>query len=164
MIEALPLVWVVVGVLLIVGLVGTVLPYVPGSPLILVAVFIYAFATDFKIIGFPRLVFFVAITILSSVLAYAGSAIGTKRAGGSAWAVVGALVGGLIGLFFAPPGLFVGPVVGAIAAEWIRTGRFRGSVRSGAGALMGMVAGAVLHFAFAVVMVGLFLFWVWRGW
>lgn len=164
MTELLPVIYVVVGLLMVVGLAGTVLPYVPGTPLILVGILIYAFATDFRTIGFPRLVFLTAVAILASILAYAGAAVGAKRAGGSAWAVAGALVGGLIGLAFAPPGLFVGPLVGAIGAEWIRTGRFRGSAKAGVGALAGVVAGAVLHFAFALVMVGLFLFWVWRGW
>ena len=163
MTEWMPVIYAVVGALMLVGVVGSVLPVLPGTPLILLGVVIYAFATNFKPIGFPRLVFLTAITILSSLLAYAGAAVGAKRAGGSAWAVAGALVGGMIGLAFAPPGLFVGPLVGAIVAEWIRTGRFRGSVKSGAGALAGVVAGAVLHFAFALVMVALFLFWVWRG-
>ena len=161
--ETLVVIYVVVGLLMVVGLAGTVLPWVPGTPLILLGVFIYAFATDFEIIGFARLVFLTAITVLSSGLAYAGAVVGAKRSGGSVWAVVGALAGGLIGLAFAPPGLFVGPLVGAIVAEWIRTGQLHGSVKSGVGAAIGIIAGAVLHFAFALVMVTLFIFWVWRG-
>jgi uncharacterized protein YqgC (DUF456 family) len=56
------------------------------------------------------------------VLEYAAGAVGTRKFGGSGWAVVGALVGGVIGLFFGPPGLLIGPVVGAVAGELLKSG------------------------------------------
>ena len=83
--------------------------------------------------------------------------------GGSAWAVVGALVGGVIGMFFGIPGLLLGPPLGAIAGELVKTGEVRASVRSGLAAFVGMVAGAIANFAIALVMIALFVWWTAGG-
>jgi uncharacterized protein YqgC (DUF456 family) len=77
--------------------------------------------------------------------------------------MIGALIGTVAGLFFAPAGLLLGPLVGAVAGELVRSGDVRESLRSGTGAFLGMLTGAVLHFVLALTMVGLFVWWVWRG-
>lgn len=61
------------------------------------------------------------LTALAYLLEYAGGALGAKKFGGSAWAVVGALVGAVVGLFFGPPGLVIGPILGAVAGELLKT-------------------------------------------
>src|SRR5439155_1439250 len=87
---------------------------------------------------------------------------GAHRSAGSRRAVGGAIVGGLAGLLFAPLGLLVGPVIGAVAGEMIRGGDVERSLRTGVGALIGMVAGSAADFVISVAMIGLFLWWVWR--
>ena len=109
------------------------------------------------------LVVLAALGVLAWVLEHVAGVVGARRAGGGRAAVVGALLGMLVGVMVAPIGLLVGPMVGAVAAELL-TGRApRASLRSGIGAALGVLTGVVAHFALALVMVGFFVWWVWRG-
>ena len=155
--------WVVVGVALALGLIGTIVPFLPGTPLIVLGVLIHAVATGWTVIGPGRLAVLVLLGVTGYVLHYAAAAIGTRRAGASRWGVVGAIVGAVVGLFFGVPGLLLGPPIGAVAAELLKSGDLRLSVRTGIAAFLGMVAGAVANFALGVTMIGLFLWWVARG-
>ena len=152
-----------VAVLLLVGIVGAVVPGIPGTPLILAAALIYAFATNWSPVGIPQLAILAALMALAEIAGYLSVALGARRGGGSRWAVAGALVGALAGLAFAPVGLLVGPLVGAIVGEMLRTRRLQESVTTGIGAAAGVIVGAVLQISLALVMVALFVWWVWRG-
>ncbi|HSC71816.1 MAG TPA: DUF456 domain-containing protein, partial [Candidatus Methylomirabilis sp.] len=90
---------VVVAVLLLAGLVGSVVPFLPGPPLILLAALVHAFATGFNLIGPGRLAILASLTVLAQLLDYLAGAVGAKKFGGSGWAVAGALVGGIVGFF-----------------------------------------------------------------
>jgi uncharacterized protein len=147
----------------VLGLVGAVVPLVPGPPLILAGAFLYALTTDFTPVGLGRLVILALLTALAVILHYAGSAVGTRRYGGSGWGMAGAVVGAMVGLFFGLPGLVLGPILGAVAGELLRGASLEGSVRSGLGAFIGLLLGAVGNVALGLVMIGLFLWWVWRG-
>ena len=155
--------WLVVGALLVLGLVGTVAPFLPGTPLIFLGALVYAYATDWIPVGAGRLAILGALSVVSYALHYLAGALGARRGGGGVWAFVGALVGGIVGLFFGLPGLLLGPPLGAIAGELLKSGDLRTSVRTGLGAFLGMLAGAVASFAIGVTMIGLFLWWVGRG-
>jgi uncharacterized protein len=157
------LVNVVVALLMLIGLIGAVVPVLPGSPLIVAGALLYAIATDFTPVGVGRLLILTALAVAGALLAHVAGVVGVRRAGGSRWAVLGALVGVVVGIFTAPVGLLVAPVAGAIAGEVLRTRELSGSVRAGLGALLGLVAGAVTHAVIAVTMVALFVWWVWRG-
>jgi hypothetical protein len=148
--------------LLAIGLAGSVLPFLPGAPLIFLGVLVYALATNFQPIGAGKLLVLASLAALAHVLEYVAGALGAKF-GGSLWAVAGALLGAVVGLFFGPPGLVVGPVIGAVAGELLKTGKVEQSVKAGVGALVGMVVGLFVRFALAFTMVGLFLWWLWRG-
>jgi uncharacterized protein len=154
---------IVVALLMLAGLVGAALPFLPGTPLILAGALVYAIATDFTPVGVGRLVVLGALALTGAVLAHVASALGVRGAGGSRWAMLGALVGGIVGLVVPPVGLLVGPLLGAIGVELARTHRLADSVRAGVGAVVGLVAGVVAHIALAFTMVALFAWWVWRG-
>ncbi|RPI11302.1 MAG: DUF456 domain-containing protein [Zetaproteobacteria bacterium] len=156
-------VYVLVGALMIAGVAGSVLPFVPGTPLILAAALVHGLATDFSPIGGGRLLILVGLTALSYAFDYLAGALGAKRFGGSVWAVVGALAGAVVGLFFGPPGLLIGPVVGAVAGELLKSGELEHSLKAGFGALVGMAVALLARFALAFGMVGLVLWWLWRG-
>jgi uncharacterized protein len=154
---------IVVALLLLAGVVGSVVPFIPGTPLVFLGALVYAAATGWMPVGAGRLALLGALTVFSYVLHHVTGAFGARRYGGSRWAVVGALLGAVVGLAFGPLGLVLGPIMGAVAGELLRTGNLEGSVRSGFGAMVGVVIGAAANFVVAVVMVGLFLWWVWRG-
>ena len=154
---------VVVAILLLAGLVGSVVPFLPGTPLILLAALVHAFATGFSPIGPGRLAILAGLTVLAQLLDYLAGAVGAKKFGGSGWAVAGALVGGIVGFFFGPLGLLLGPVLGAVVGELLKQGDLSHSLKAGLGTLIGMLLGTAARFTLAVTMVGLFLWWLWRG-
>ena len=149
-----------VACLLLAGLAGSVLPFLPGTPLIFLGALVHALATDFSPITAGRLLVLAGLTALAYLLEYAGGALGAKTFGGSAWAVVGALVGAVVGLFFGSPGLVIGPMLGAVAAELLKSGELRHSLKAGIGALVGLVLGLFARVTLAFAMVGLFLWWL----
>jgi uncharacterized protein YqgC (DUF456 family) len=147
----------------VLGLVGAVLPFVPGTPLILVGAALYAWVHDFTPVGIGRLAILASLAAVASGLHYVAGAIGARRYGGSGWGVAGALAGAVVGLFFGLPGLVLGPILGAVAGELLRGAGLEGGVRSGLGASVGMLLGVVANVAMGLVMIALFLWWVWRG-
>ncbi len=108
---------VLVIVLLIVGAAGSVLQFLPGVPLIFAAALLHSLASGGEPVGIGRLVVLALMGAVACTLEYAAGVLGAKRAGGSSWAVVGAVVGGLVGLLFGPVGLILGPVQGAVGGE-----------------------------------------------
>jgi uncharacterized protein YqgC (DUF456 family) len=152
---------VLVGLLLVLGLVGSIVPFLPGTLLILAGSFIYALFNDFAALGTSRLMVLAGLTALAYAIDYVAGAFGVKRFGGSRWAMYGAILGAVVGLFFGPLGLILGTVFGAVIAEWIRSRDIEAGMRSGVGSALGMVLGTVAKLCVAVTMVGLFLWWTW---
>jgi uncharacterized protein YqgC (DUF456 family) len=153
---------IVVALLMLAGLVGAVVPFIPGTPLIFVGALVYAIATDFSPVGAGRLAVLAVLAVAGWTLEHVAGAVGARRAGASRAAVVGALGGTLVGLAFAPLGLLLGPIVGAILGE-ILAGRGPAAVRIGLATGLGVVAGVVAHAAVGITMVALFAWWIWRA-
>jgi len=154
---------VVVAALFLAGLVGSVVPWMPGPLFILAGAVVWAVATDFQTLGWGRLAVLAALAVLSFLLDFLAGAIGARRYGASRWGVVGALLGAVVGLFLGPLGLIAGCVIGAVVGELARGADLAGGVRSGLGALVGLLAGLLADLVLAITMIGLFLYWVWRG-
>lgn len=154
---------IVVAVLMLAGLVGAILPFLPGAPLIFAGALLHGIATDFKPIGAGRLAILAVLGVLAWALEHVAGIVGARRAGGSRGAVVGAMLGMVVGVMVAPVGLLIGPIVGAIAGELLAGRAPAASVRSGLGAAAGVLTGVVAHFVLALVMVALFVWWVWWG-
>jgi uncharacterized protein YqgC (DUF456 family) len=144
------------------GLLGSFLPFIPGTPLIVLGAFIYGFATDFQTIGYGRLLVLVGLSGLAYALDYTAGAMGAKQFGGSRWAVVGALLGAVVGVFFGPLGLVLGPIIGSVLGELVRSRKLDDSMKSAFGTMVGMLLGTVAKLSLAVVMVALFLWWIWN--
>lgn len=154
---------VIVGILMLAGLLGTLLPAVPGAALILAGALLHALFTEFDPVGPGRLLLLAGLTGIAYLADYAAGALGARHFGGSGWAVLGALVGAIVGLFFGILGLILGPILGAVAAEWLRSREVEGSVRTGVGTALGLLVGIAVKFGTAVAMIGLFLWWVLAG-
>ena len=154
---------VVVGLLFVAGLVGSVVPWMPGPPFVLAGAVVWAVATDFQTLGWGRLAVLATLTALSVVLEFVTAAVGARRYGASRWGMAGAIVGALVGAFFGPVGLIVGCITGAVGAELLRGSALAASLRSGIGALLGLITGLVADLVVCVTMIGLFLVWIWRG-
>lgn len=148
--------YVIAGALVLVGLAGTVLPALPGVPLVFGGMLLAAWAGDFQHIGGLTVALLAVLTALAMGIDLLASAFGTKIAGASRWAFVGAGVGALVGLFFGLPGLLLGPFAGAVAAEALVTNNLQQSARAGVGASLGLLFGAVAKVALAFTMLGVF--------
>ena len=126
---------------MLVGLVGCILPILPGPPISFVGLLLLQFSrfADYSL-NFMLLMGFIALIV--SVVDYVVPVWGTKKMGGSKAGIWGAAIGMFFGIFFFPPiGLIVGPLVGAILAESIKGEDFQKSFRAGMGSLLGFILG-----------------------
>ena len=158
-----PTVWlyVLAGALILIGLLGTFLPALPGTPLIFGGMLLAAWVGDFQIIGGWTLVALGAMALLALAIDLVASALGAQRVGASGKAVFGAALGTLFGLFGGIPGLIIGPFVGAVAGELIHrqahdNATLREAAKVGAATWIGLAVGAALKLAVAFAMLGIF--------
>ncbi len=153
------LLWLVALALIAAGLAGTVLPALPGTPLIFAGMFAIAVYGGFTPVGRWTLAVLGMLTLLSLAIDWLASGFGARRAGASPRAFWGATIGALAGLFFGLPGIVLGPFLGALAAE-IGAGRTLGDAgRAGLGAWLGLALGSAAKIAIAFTMIGIF---AWR--
>ena len=158
-------VWYVLAVVLvIVGIAGTVLPALPGIPLVFAGLLLAAWADGFQHVGGWTLGALAVLTVLSIAVDLLATAMGAKRVGASRLAVIGAAVGTVAGLFAGLIGVFVGPFVGAVAGELIHRRRLEDvghATRVGIGTWVGLLAGTILKLVIGFGMLGLFaVVWV----
>jgi uncharacterized protein YqgC (DUF456 family) len=97
------------------------------------------------------------LTLASVALDFAASSLGAKRLGATWRGVLGAAVGGLLGLLWIPFGLVLGPLLGAMALEMLGGRAWREAGKAGAGAVLGVMAGAVGKIGCGLGMIGLFI-------
>ena len=148
--------YVLSGVLILAGIAGTVLPALPGLPLVFAGMALAAWAGDFQEVGVPMLVLLGLLTVLSLVVDFLATMLGAKRVGASRLALVGSVIGTLVGLFFGPTGLFAGPFLGALVGELIHGRQIHAAAKVGLGTWVGIVVGTVLKLGLAFAMLGLF--------
>jgi len=149
--------WVLAGLIVITGLVGTILPALPGIPIIFGGLVLAAWSTDFVPVGWGTIAVLATLTVLSVVVDFLAAAFGAKKLGASPRAFWGATLGAIVGIFFGLPGIILGPFLGAVLAE-ISTGQgAQQAGRSGYGAWLGVVLGTAAKLAIAFLMIGIFL-------
>jgi hypothetical protein len=128
----------------------------PGTPLVFAGIYIYAWLTGFTIISRNLIIIFLILTVLSVLIEYISSSIGSKKFGASKLGFIGAFVGAVIGVFFVPWGLIIGPMAGALIGELIVGKNIKKAVHSGTGAVVGFFGGTLLKTITAFVMIVLF--------
>ena len=153
-----PIYYVLAGLLILAGIAGTVLPALPGLPLVFAGMLLAAWAGNFQEVGWIPLLVLGLLTLLSLGIDFLATSLGAKRVGASKLAVAGAVLGTFAGLFFGPVGLFAGPFVGALGGELIHGREVRKATKVGFGTWLGIVFGIVLKLGLAFAMVGLFAF------
>jgi uncharacterized protein YqgC (DUF456 family) len=146
--------WVLTAALMLVGLVGTVVPLVPGTVLILCGAVVGHFALH--AVGWPTLVGLTVLTILAQLLDFASGAMGAKYFGATRWGAIGGVLGAVIGLFFGLPGIFVGPLAGVLIGELLGGKGILPAGKSTWGTLLGTTAGIIGKLAIGVAMIGWF--------
>ena len=154
--------YVLSALMIFLGLLGTVLPMLPGLPLAFLGMLLAAWAGDFGEISVFTVIVLGVLTVASLVVDLLASAWGAKRAGASKTAMLGAGLGGLVGMMlFNLPGLIIGPFVGAMAAELVKGKPLKQAGKIGVATWIGMTVGMVLNIGLAFAMLGIFLFALW---
>jgi uncharacterized protein YqgC (DUF456 family) len=149
--------WFLTIVLFAVGLIGTVVPVLPGTTIILAAAIVHRIMLGpDKSIGWRTIIVLVLLTLASYALDILAGYFGAKYFGATKWGTSGAILGALVGLFFGLIGLFVGPVIGAIVGEVIAGKRMIDAGRAGWGSLVGNVGAMVAKLIIALAMITLF--------
>jgi uncharacterized protein len=150
--------WFFTIVLFAIGLIGTLLPFVPGTTVILAAAIIHRIMLGAdKSVGWTCVAILSLLTLASYGLDFLGGYFGAKYFGATRWGTLGAVVGAIIGLFFGIPGLFIGPVIGALTGEFIAGKKMIDAGRAGWGSLLGNLGGMFAKLVIALAMIVIFL-------
>ncbi len=145
--------------LILLGLAGTILPALPGLPLVFIGMWLAAWAGHYQLISGWTLGVLAGLTLLSLAVDIGAAALGAKRVGASGLAMLGAALGTIFGgLLFSLPGLVIGPFIGAVAGELIRGKQLHEASRIGMGTWIGLAIGTALKLALGFAMLGIFVF------
>lgn len=143
--------------MVLIGLIGVILPALPGLPLVFAGMLLAAWTDHFEHIHWLTLVVLGLMTVLSLAVDLFATTVGAKRVGASRKALLGSILGTFAGLFFMPVGLFVGPFAGALLGELWHGKEWRQATKVGFGTWLGIALGVVLKLSLAFAMVGLFV-------
>jgi uncharacterized protein YqgC (DUF456 family) len=156
------LLWMVGVLLVTAGIAGIVFPALPGHVLIFAGLFLAAWADDFTRVSGWTLAVIGVVAALSYTVDFVAAALGAKRVGASPRAVIGAGLGTLLGIPFGLPGVFLGPLVGAVLGELSVHRQWKRAAGVGIAAWIGFLIGTAVKVALAFMMIALFiaaLFW-----
>jgi len=143
---------------MLIGLVGCVVPILPGPPISFVGLIILKFSRFGDELTARLLIILGLMALIVTILDYLVPIWGTKRMGGSKAGMWGAALGLVAGIFIFPPiGLIIGPLVGAVVAESLRGEAFNKSFRAGMGSVLGFFLGIGLKLIASSVMTYYFL-------
>jgi len=160
---------------MLLGVVGAVVPGIPGPSMILVAILIWGLVQGFGTIGWPLIAIFL-ILILSAVVEFLATYWGAKRAGASKWGQAGAILGLVLGFFgllpalpFGGPllGILVGPILGAFIGEFLyrrkldSDSRIKIAFKASMGIVVGSLIGNLIEALLALASVIIFIVTTW---
>lgn len=157
--------WVVSMLLIVAGIVGTVLPLLPGVILVLGGIVLGAWIDDFTKVSVLTVVVIGALGVLAWAVDFVAGLLGAQRAGASKEAMIGAAIGTVAGIFTGLIGLIFMPLVGAMAGEYIvqrrrldADARAHGTqaAKVGIATWIGMLVGTVAKVVLTFLMVGIF--------
>lgn len=163
MIEATTLLlWLLVILLVAGGLVGVIVPALPGVPMLMAGLWLAAWIDDFERVGALTLWLLFVLTVVAVIVDFLAGMLGAKRVGASPQAIWGSLIGSVVGLVFGLLGLLMGPFVGAVIGELMARSNGLRATEVGVATWIGLLIGTVVKLAITVIMLGVFLF-AWFG-
>ena len=148
--------YVLAALLIVGGLAGSVLPALPGIPMIFGGIWLVAAVDGYRHLGLWWLLIIGTLGGIGVIVDFVASTLGAKRIGASKLALWGAGLGTLVGMFFGIPGLLFGPFLGALAGELAAGTSVLRSAHVGIGTWLGLLFGTLIKLVLSFVMVGLF--------
>jgi len=152
------LLWLLAGLMVIAGLAGTVIPAMPGVPLVFAGLFVGAWIGDFQTVGWVTIGILAALAAIAWIVDFIAGAAGARYLGASSRAFWGATLGAIVGIFFGLVGMLLGPFIGAMIGELSGGNDIVSSGRAGVGAWLGMVVATAVKLALVFLMIGIFAF------
>jgi uncharacterized protein YqgC (DUF456 family) len=149
--------WTLVVVLMALGVVGTVLPVLPGVVLIFAGAILGAWIDDWTRVSWWTLGVLGVLATLSIACDFVAASLGARRIGASPLAVSGAAIGTIAGVFTGLWGLLFMPLVGAAIGEFMAMRNLQRAGRVGIATGVGLLIGVVVKLAFAFSMIGIFV-------
>jgi len=144
--------------LIALGVVGTFLPGIPGPIAIFAGMLLAAWIDHFDRVGWLALTVLGALTAAALAVDIVAGVLGARRVGASRPALIGAMLGTVIGLFFGFVGILIAPFLGAVIGELSSRPQQPGSaVRVGIGTWIGLAVGAFAKILIVLVMLTVFL-------
>jgi hypothetical protein len=135
---------IISGIVILVGLAGTVLPFLPGPPLALAGLLLYGFVSNFETMSVSWIIALSVLTLLTFILDVFGPALVARGYKASAYGSWGAVIGAVLGVFvLGPIGIVLGPIVGAFLGEIIHGTTHRQAFRAAVGAFVGVLVGTL---------------------
>ncbi len=151
-------VWSLTICLMLVGLIGAVVPFLPGPLIIFIAGIAHTWLRPESAMSWQGIVLLSLLLVTAYVLDFVSGAMGAKWFGASRWGVIGVFVGGIVGLFFGLIGLIVGPLAGGLVFELLFAKRRMGpAVKSTWGTLLGTGVGLVIRVVLSLAMIATIL-------
>jgi len=149
--------YLLAAVLIIVGIAGTVLPALPGVPVVFAGMWLAAWVADYTRIGVWTVVVLGILAALAVLLETLAGILGAKRVAATGAALWGATIGTVVGLFFGLPGLLLGPFIGALVGELSAGGTIHRSTHVGVATWIGLLFGTLAKIALSFTMLGIFV-------
>jgi len=154
---SLIIVWCLSLLLIGCGVLGTVFPALPGSPLIFAGALLIASWQDFSVIGWVPLTTMAILAILSILVDFISSALGARTVAASSRAILGATIGSFVGIFGGIVGIIVGPFLGALIGEHLAQSSLKRAAEVGVATWVGILLGTVVKVALVAAMLGVFV-------
>ena len=145
------IVLIILGLLFaLMGLIGCILPVIPGPPLSFFSLIILSYAKNWEPFSVTFLIVIAGLTILATVVDYVIPAIGAKKYGASKLGIWGSIIGMIFGLFIFPPwGMLIGAIIGALAGELAGGKKGKKALQASWGVFVGNIMGIGLKLAFS---------------
>ena len=142
--------FVIALLVMLVGVVGTLIPAIPGIPLIYVAMLVYGFVEGFAEMTPTFLVLTLVVVVATQVAEHYAKAWGAQKYGAGRAGTWGAVIGSIVGIFFMPLGLILGPFLGAMLFELVAGRPTKEALKAGWGGLVGVLGSVVVNFIVAL--------------
>lgn len=145
-------------VLMAVGILGIFLPFLPDVVFILLGALVYGLYDKFEHVGGWTYLILIILALIITVVDYLATLVGAKKLGATKYGIIGGIIGGILGFFGGNIfGTLIGFILGAVVGELIVGRDFKASLKSGGGAILGLLGGSLVKLMIAFIMIGIFI-------
>ncbi len=149
--------WILTVLLLVAGVAGTILPAIPGTILVIAGVVLGAWIDDFTRVSVTTVVIITVLGVIAWAADYVAGLLGARKVGASREAMIGALIGTVLGIFTGLWGLIFMPLLGAFIGQYLVDRDLIRAGNVGIATWIGMAIGTLVKIALTGLMIGIFV-------